>query len=503
MMHQYQSLMNGQYPQVYVPRPAYPILNPSPSTEYAASLQSSIRQQDLQISDIRSEMQSLTFEQDEAYEMMLQQRRTTRKLEDQMRRAVDIITKQENDILTLQNKIHHLNTKHMKSEIRISGLEKGNFSTWREAANDFFVTKLKISSNIQIDSAFPKGDGERAPIIVKLSKKGDKKVIFEHVKNLKGVKNSSDRSYGVSSNLPDREYEADLKKRQIVCDNKELPLSNRKKIHLEKGTLFVDKCEFKNPLCRPTAEALFALSPEELNKCETVDVSSCQVLSMKNSHFHGFAMQVSNLEDVQRMYLHFAIKFANATHIMAAYLLPGYNKAYDQGYTDDNEHGGGRRLLRLLTGGDHFSTMVIVVRYYGQIQLGTDRFDLITRAATGALDNMRQLQVKLSQLIIKQKTEAPQTVRRRLRTNRLPFSTAGAPTGPRAARPTSTQQQFSPRAVPTANSAMQNYTRNALDFTDDDSPFFSPGSRIPSDRTVSDSDSTVPDEEQVSRTDVN
>ena len=42
---------------------------------------------------------------------------------------------------------------------------------------------------------------------------------------------------------------------------------------------------------------------------------------------------------------------------MMAYRLPRTNKAYDEDYYDDSEHGGGRRLFRVLVDEDVFSVV--------------------------------------------------------------------------------------------------------------------------------------------------
>ena len=85
------------------------------------------------------------------------------------------------------------------------------------------------------------------------------------------------------------------------------------------------------------------------------------------------------------------------------FLLPGTNKAYDQGYLDDGEHGGGRRLMRLLTNQDMYGVTVVVVRHYGQQLLGKQRFEIITQAASSVLENLRSKKIEDSELIVSQK----------------------------------------------------------------------------------------------------
>lgn len=92
---------------------------------------------------------------------------------------------------------------------------------------------------------------------------------------------------------------------------------------------------------------------------------------------------------------------ANSTHVISAFRLASGEQQRD----DDGEGGAGdkvrnlervrgvshssRQLLHLLDVLDARDVVVVVVRWYGGIQLGPDRFRLISDAAQQAIELMR------------------------------------------------------------------------------------------------------------------
>ena len=132
-------------------------------------------------------------------------------------------------------------------------------------------------------------------------------------------------------------------------------------------------------------------------------------------------MEVHTIRDVRRVYKHFKILYADASHVMMAYRLPGTNTAYDSDYYDDGENGGGRRLFRILNDNDALSTMLIVVRYQSEMLLGPQRFQNIHDVAEEALGLMQEGRFQQSILKLQSATQP-------MRSKSIPFSKGIQPT---------------------------------------------------------------------------
>ena len=78
------------------------------------------------------------------------------------------------------------------------------------------------------------GNGSPRPMVVRLTQPEDKYKIYCLLKNLLGVKNSEGRFYFVNNQLPDEYNENDRRCRQIIAENKRLPVSHQLTMNLRK-----------------------------------------------------------------------------------------------------------------------------------------------------------------------------------------------------------------------------------------------------------------------------
>ena len=96
-------------------------------------------------------------------------------------------------------------------------------------------------------------------------------------------------------------------------------------------------------------------------------------------------MEAKTLQEVEAGYIKVSKEHADALHIMCAYRLLGTDHPRLQSYSDDNEAGGGRVLLQMLTHSEITHRAVFVIRYYGNKHLGPSRFQTIETAAKSAI----------------------------------------------------------------------------------------------------------------------
>lgn len=105
--------------------------------------------------------------------------------------------------------------------------------------------------------------------------------------------------------------------------------------------------------------------------------------SEKRSRFLAFAHHVDTEEDVKRLVAEYRKKYFDARHVCYAYVL-GYQGERTRA-NDDGEPAGssGQPILRQLRSFRVTFTLVVVVRYYGGVNLGTGGLIVAYKTAAG------------------------------------------------------------------------------------------------------------------------
>ncbi|XP_076263547.1 protein IMPACT-like [Rhynchophorus ferrugineus] len=119
----------------------------------------------------------------------------------------------------------------------------------------------------------------------------------------------------------------------------------------------------------------------------TVDIKHSDPINDRKSTFQGHACRISCMDDVEkfRNSLLANKKIAQAKHNVLAYRFKNQAKLIVQDYDNDGEKQAGSRLLHLLKILEADNAAVIVTRWYGGIQIGSDRFKHYNEAARLAL----------------------------------------------------------------------------------------------------------------------
>ncbi|MCD7973662.1 MAG: YigZ family protein [Candidatus Azobacteroides sp.] len=116
----------------------------------------------------------------------------------------------------------------------------------------------------------------------------------------------------------------------------------------------------------------------------TIAGKSEGIYKEKSSKFLSFAFPVKNTEEVKRILEQFRKEYYDARHICYAYML-GHEKK-DFRANDDGEPSGtaGKPILGQINSHDLTDILILVVRYFGGIKLGTS--GLIIAYKTAAAD---------------------------------------------------------------------------------------------------------------------
>ena len=252
-----------------------------------------------------------------------------------------------------------------------------------EAAKTFFNEVMQIA-DFNVKRAYWQGHW----LICELYAAGDKSQIFTNLKKLKNKKPPVGKRFQVEEYLPEPLKEKKQRERQITYLNKKLPDGQRADVKFEKGEVYINKVKHTRQIPELKARELLQLDSDDFKRLENVHVCQTGKETAKGSVFTAFAAEVMSIDQVVDIYTHLKIKYQDASHIAAAYRLPGENVADLQDYYDDREYGCGRTLLNALVDGEKFFRAIFLVRQYGHQQLGKARFDIFKRLAEQAIEEI-------------------------------------------------------------------------------------------------------------------
>lgn len=119
----------------------------------------------------------------------------------------------------------------------------------------------------------------------------------------------------------------------------------------------------------------------------TIDTAGEAVVREKMSRFLAFARHVESVDEAKAVIAEFARKYHDARHVCWAYMLGLERKDYLS--SDNGEPSGtaGKPILGQINSRELTDVVVVVVRYFGGIKLGTSGLIVAYRqAAAEALD---------------------------------------------------------------------------------------------------------------------
>ena len=124
---------------------------------------------------------------------------------------------------------------------------------------------------------------------------------------------------------------------------------------------------------------------------KTIVSASEGIYKEKGSKFMAFAIPVNSVEEIKEIIKEYRKKYFDARHVCYAYML-GHERT-DFRANDDGEPSGtaGRPILGQINSRDLTNVLVVVVRYFGGILLGTG--GLVTAYKEAAADALDQAEI--------------------------------------------------------------------------------------------------------------
>ncbi len=104
--------------------------------------------------------------------------------------------------------------------------------------------------------------------------------------------------------------------------------------------------------------------------------------SEKRSKFLAFAMPVSSVEEVKQLVAEYQKKYYDARHVCYAYMLGAERLEFRANDNGEPSGTAGKPILGQINSNELTNILIVVVRYFGGIKLGTSGLIVAYKAAT-------------------------------------------------------------------------------------------------------------------------
>ena len=134
---------------------------------------------------------------------------------------------------------------------------------------------------------------------------------------------------------------------------------------------------------------------------KTIDVAGEGIYSEKRSKFLAFAIPVQTLDDVKREVEAYQKKYYDARHVCYAYRLGERRELFRANDNGEPSGTAGKPILGQIDSRELTNVLVIVVRYFGGIKLGTSGLIVAYKAAAAeALDATEHIEKTINSEIL-------------------------------------------------------------------------------------------------------
>lgn len=345
------------------------------------SLQKDKTQHEQQVREIKEIQDQEQSRLNNVLDMLTQQ-------EKKFEAMMGIMVRQNEEINSLKKSLSNMYQKQIKKNLVITGLIEKSRENPAWVVLEFFKNRMKIDKSIPIVNAYRIGQGTDRPVVVELENVEDKGVVFGSISKLKGQRNSKDRTFYVSEQLPEELNEIKRQEGLIKYQNNKLPLAQQVDMTFKKGELFVQNEKFKPPIKPPSIQQLIAPTTQEKDATEKIEIIEGNTRDRAESVFIGYAAKVETLPQVEGAYRAVRRAHPQATHVVCAFRLTGVNPTKSFGMIDDGEFGGARRLFKVLQNTRSYNRAIFVARYYGGKHIGPDRFTIIEDVGESAITEL-------------------------------------------------------------------------------------------------------------------
>ena len=308
---------------------------------------------------------------------------------------------QDKALKTTKEKVVDLTARSMSNNITISGIlgDLPKEENCKAKVLDFMRTEMAMEvsdEEVLVAHRMGKYDVKNVKprlIVVRCSQQLIDRV-FQYTSNLKGKMNAKKDYYFVRKQLPEplltQKIEREEVLRTIRKNNDALTKDEehlKVKAFIRDKTLFINEKPQKKHIFPPTAQEIFNISKPEQQKLDCLTVVHTKETTDKENIFQGHAAKVSSNAEIKLCYKKLKQLFPDRDHIMMGYSFKNFH-----GHHDDDEHGAGKRISKILNDRQSKNTVVFVSRLFSGVHIGQRRFLHIEEASRQALNLLQNQQ---------------------------------------------------------------------------------------------------------------
>ena len=297
--------------------------------------------------------------------------------------VVDNLAVQLKDLNTRMDSVELKNSKYCAM---LTGLRARDGK--KELSQDVKIF-LKQTLQVQpvIDDIYKMGSKEPKPIIIIFRSLEEKRQIMAKKSELNKFVNEEERKFYLQDFQPMNQVEKRKRERHIVSENDKKDDKEKLIIEQTKGGITIQGNLYRKRVQVPTPREMYDITLEDYDAMMHTKMGNGESIEEMNSRFIAYTKPTNTHHEIRQLYKRMKLQNPGARHIVCAYWIDGKEDHYCRDFCDDDEPGAGRIVLNWMEKCNLKNRVFFLVRYYGNIKMGADRFRCYIEAAKSALNN--------------------------------------------------------------------------------------------------------------------
>ena len=282
------------------------------------------------------------------------------------------------------HKLEQLDLQKAKCSILVKNFYTGtSLAEAKYLIYELFITNLKI--DVVIDEMYFQAEYQPRPIVLVMQNLDDKKTVMRSVSQATNLMNSDGRKY-IFLDFYTPQTKETRNRNQHIFDLYANNPAQQEHIVLTKKGVKVGAELYRKKVVAPSMNDIMSLNEDEFRRILSIPVTTGKPVNEDGSCFTGYTVCAQSHKEIRDVYMKLKLANAEARHIVCAYNLPGLDLHHCKDYWDDEEHGAGKFLLRLLIDHKITSRAIFVVRHVQGKKIGSIRHKCFMDAAINAIN---------------------------------------------------------------------------------------------------------------------
>ena len=193
-----------------------------------------------------------------------------------------------------------------------------------------------------------------------------KRVVFQQLERIQGLKNSHRKRITLRNFATQRELEQRKKGQQLADMMAEDDQVERVDISTDGKKIFVGEMEYQKKVVPPDPTQVLRLPLSKLNQIMATQIDRANAIMIEGNTFVAYSLCTTDFEKINDAYMKLRLNHAEAKHIVCAWNIPGPRPYESVDCCDDNDHGVGYNIQKLMMQSNITHRVIYVVRNMGK-----------------------------------------------------------------------------------------------------------------------------------------